>query len=136
MGPCRQIICAIPSVITNSNASLGILVIALVIVSRQSTGAAAQRNVKSCLILLYSQMGLGTGTFKSNISPLIAEQLPARDLRVVSLKNGEQVIQDPALTVSRVMMYFYLLVNAGALAGQIGMVYAEQDIGFWLSFTM
>lgn len=32
--------------------------------------------------------------------------------------------------------WFYLLINLGSLSGQIGMVYAEQDIGFWLSFTI
>lgn len=105
------IVTAIPGVIENSNTSFGILVAAIIV------------------------MGLGTGAFKSNISPLIAEQTPHKTLALKTLKSGEQVIIDPAMTVSRIMMYFYLLVNCGALSGQIGMVYAEQDVGFWLSYT-
>jgi POT family proton-dependent oligopeptide transporter len=49
-------------------------------------------------------MGIGTGAFKSNISPLIAEQIPAHNLMVSKDKKGELVIVDPALTVARVMM--------------------------------
>jgi len=112
VGHIMLIICAIPSVITNINASFGILIAAIIV------------------------MGTGTGWFKSNVSPLIAEQTPHRELTLQTLKSGEVVIVDPAMTVSRIMMYFYLLVNVGALAGQIGMVYAEQDIGFWLSYTL
>jgi len=112
IGHILLIVCAIPSVISNSSASYGVLVIAIIV------------------------MGLGTGVFKSNISPLIAEQITDKHLRVKTLGSGEQVLVDPAMTVSRIMMYFYLLINAGALSGQIGMVFAEQDIGFWLSFTI
>ena len=98
IGHILLIICAIPSVISNSSASYGVLVIAIIV------------------------MGLGTGVFKSNISPLIAEQITDKHLRVKTLASGEQVLVDPAMTVSRIMMYFYLLINAGALSGQIGMV--------------
>lgn len=98
IGHILLIICAIPSVISNSSASYGVLVIAIIV------------------------MGLGTGVFKSNISPLIAEQITDKHLRVKTLGSGEQVLVDPAMTVSRIMMYFYLLINAGALSGQIGMV--------------
>lgn len=34
------------------------------------------------------------------------------------------------------LQWFYLLINMGSLSGQIGMVYAEQDVGFWLSYTI
>ncbi|KAL9609550.1 MAG: hypothetical protein Q9167_005681 [Letrouitia subvulpina] len=82
--------------------------------------------------------GLGVGGFKPNISPLIAEQYELAHPRqtVKSLKSGERVIIDPTMTVSRIFMYFYLMVNVGALIGQIGMVYAEKYVGFWLSFTL
>lgn len=33
-------------------------------------------------------------------------------------------------------MYFYLMINFGALGGQIGMVYVEKYVGFWLSYTL
>ena len=82
--------------------------------------------------------GMGTGGFKPNISPLIAEQYeqknPKQYIRV--LKSGERVIVDPTMTISRIYMYFYMMVNIGALTGQIGMVYAEKYVGFWLSFVL
>ncbi|ORY61177.1 proton-dependent oligopeptide transporter family, partial [Leucosporidium creatinivorum] len=93
---------AIPSLVANPNRSLACFVIAIVV------------------------MGVGTGGFKSNIAPLIAEQTSVGNLRVKTLKNGSQVILDPVMTTSRIFMYFYLMINVGALIGQIGMVYAEQ----------
>lgn len=33
-------------------------------------------------------------------------------------------------------MWFYLLINIGALIGIIGMVYAEKYVGFWLAYTL
>jgi POT family proton-dependent oligopeptide transporter len=57
-------------------------------------------------------MGLGTGTFKPNISPLIAEQVPQEMMRVEEQK-GERVIVDPAVTVTRIYNYFYLFINIG-----------------------
>ncbi|TFK37848.1 POT family-domain-containing protein [Crucibulum laeve] len=81
-------------------------------------------------------MGLGTGLFKSNISPLVAEQYKRTKLFVSTTKSGERVIVDPALTVSRVYMYFYLFINIGALVGQIGMTYSEKYVGFWLAYTL
>ncbi|KAF9496293.1 peptide transporter PTR2A [Pleurotus eryngii] len=81
-------------------------------------------------------MGLGTGGFKANISPLVAEQYRRTKLFVVTREGGERVIVDPALTVSRIYMYFYLFINIGALIGQITMTYAEKYIGFWLAYTL
>jgi len=80
--------------------------------------------------------GLGTGLFKANISPLVAEQYKRTRLFVITTKSGERVIVDPSLTISRVYMYFYLFINIGALVGQIGMVYAEKYVGFWLAYTL
>jgi proton-dependent oligopeptide transporter, POT family len=49
-------------------------------------------------------MGAGTGGFKSNISPLVAEQYRKTKLFTRYEKNGEKVIVDPALTTSRIYM--------------------------------
>jgi hypothetical protein len=84
----------------------------------------------------------GTGLFKANISPLIAEQYRRTKQFVVTTKSGERVIVDPSLTVSRMYMvrrqlpigvafsessqYFYLFINIGAVIGQISMTYAEK----------
>lgn len=81
-------------------------------------------------------MGVGTGGFKPNVNPLIVEQLPAENMRVVTLSSGERVIIDPAVTASRVYHYFYMFINIGALVGQIGMVYCEYYVGFYMSFLL
>lgn len=81
-------------------------------------------------------MGMGTGGFKPNISPLIAEQYQETRMYIKTLDSGERVIVDPVATISRVMMYFYMMINIGSLTGQIGMVYAEKYIGFWLSYML
>ncbi|KAI9372714.1 MFS peptide transporter, putative [Aspergillus egyptiacus] len=81
--------------------------------------------------------GIGVGGFKPNIAPLIAEQ--HRDIRPfikVDPKTGERLIVDPAQTVTKVFMYFYLVINLGSLIGAISMVYAEKYVGFWLAFLL
>ncbi|KAG9315165.1 POT family-domain-containing protein [Chiua virens] len=79
--------------------------------------------------------GTGAGGFKSNISPLVAEQYRRTKPFITTTKSGERVIVDPTLTASRIYMYFYLFINIGALIGQIGMVYAEKYVGYWLAYT-
>jgi len=81
-------------------------------------------------------MGLGTGTFKPNISPLIAEQIPQEKMRVETTKKGERVIVDPAITATRLYNWFYFFINCGAIIGQVGMAYAERYVGFWLAFLI
>ncbi|KAF9735626.1 hypothetical protein PMIN02_005391 [Paraphaeosphaeria minitans] len=81
-------------------------------------------------------MGLGTGTFKPNISPLIAEQVPQDAPRVEVDKKGRRVIVDPAETATRIYNWFYMFVNIGALIGQLSMVYIERYIGFWPAFLV
>jgi len=81
-------------------------------------------------------MGVGTGGFKPNISPLVAEQIPTTAMYIKTLKTGERVIVDPAVTTARVYMWFYLFINVGALSGQLGMAYAERYVGFYLSFLI
>ncbi|RMZ90734.1 hypothetical protein DV736_g2033, partial [Chaetothyriales sp. CBS 134916] len=81
-------------------------------------------------------MGLGTGLFKSNISPLLAEQQTHTKKRVETLGSGERVIVDPAVTTARIFLWFYVCINIGSLVGQIAMVYAEKYVGFYLSFLL
>ncbi|KAI6115482.1 POT family-domain-containing protein [Pisolithus croceorrhizus] len=111
LGHVIMIISAIPGII-GSNASVGIFILSLVV-----TGA-------------------GAGGFKSNISPLVAEQYRRTKMFISTTKSGERVIVDPSLTTSRIYMYFYLFINIRALVGQIGMVYAEKFVGFWLAYTL
>ncbi|KAH8730964.1 peptide transporter PTR2-A [Phaeosphaeriaceae sp. PMI808] len=102
---------AAPSVLDKPNTALGVFVLGILI------------------------MGLGTGTFKPNISPLIAEQVPQEKMRIETVK-GERVIVDPAVTATRIYNYFYLFINIGALVGQISMVYAERYVGFYLAYLI
>ena len=107
------VISAVPNVIVHPDGSLACFLIGLII------------------------MGVGTGGFKPNISPLVAEQLPLTTMKVITLpKTGERVLIDPAVTSSRVYHYFYMFINIGALVGQITMVYAEKYVGFWLSYLL
>jgi POT family proton-dependent oligopeptide transporter len=103
---------ATPSVIAHPHSSLGAFIVGIII------------------------MGIGTGGFKPNISPLVAEQIPCEEMHVKELKSGERVIVDPAVTTSRIYHYFYLFINIGALVGQVAMVYAERYVGFYLSFLL
>jgi len=93
----------------------------------------------ACFIVAIIIMGIGTGGFKPNISPLVAEQAEkqgsAPHVKVLP-KSNEKVIVDPSLTAGRIYMYFYLMINVGALTGQIGMVYAEKYVGYWLAFLL
>lgn len=114
VGHILLIIATIPSVIAHPNSAVGVFSVGLII------------------------FGVGVGGFKPNVSPLIAEQYEARHPKqyIKVQKSGERTIVDPTMTVSRIYMYFYMMINIGALAGQIGMVYAEKYVGFWLSFVL
>lgn len=106
------VISAVPSVLNNAHGALACFLIGLII------------------------MGVGTGGFKPNISPLVAEQLPLTRMKVITNKKGERVIVDPAVTAASVYMWFYLFINIGALVGQISMVYSEKYVGFWLAYFL
>jgi len=93
-------------------------------------------NALACFVIGLIIMGLGTGGFKPNISPLVAEQIPREKMHVMTLKSGERVIVDPAVTTARIYNWFYLFINVGALVGQLSMAYAERYVGFYLSFLL
>ncbi|KAI1909201.1 peptide transporter ptr2 [Ophidiomyces ophidiicola] len=80
-------------------------------------------------------IGLGTGGIKANISPLIAEQIQFKKLFVKKLKSEERVIVDPARTIERVYMIFYLCINIGSLS-PIATTSLEKHIGFWAAYLL
>ncbi|PYI13624.1 MFS peptide transporter [Aspergillus violaceofuscus CBS 115571] len=90
----------------------------------------------ACFSIGLIVMGIGTGGFKSNISPLIAEQYREDTPFIKTLPSGERVIVDPSATVSRIYLYFYMMINIGSILGQVSMVYAERYVGFWLSYLL
>ena len=49
-------------------------------------------------------MGIGTGGFKSNISPLVAEQYTKTKMTIGTTTHGERIIIDPAMTTARIYM--------------------------------
>ncbi|KAI6020031.1 POT family-domain-containing protein [Pisolithus orientalis] len=110
-GQVIMIISAVPGII-GGNASLGLFILSLIVT------------------------GMGAGGFKSNISPLVAEQYRRTKMFISVTKTGERVIMDPSLTTSRIYMYFYFFINIGALVGQVGVVYVEKFIGYWLAYTL
>ncbi len=105
------VIASIPPVLRNPNGAFGAFIVGMLILCT------------------------GTGFFKANISPLLAEQ--NRDTRMrVEVRDGERVIVDPAVTNTRIFLYFYFAINIGSVCGQISMVYVEKFIGFWLAFLL
>ena len=68
------------------------------------------------LITAMIVIGLGTGGIKPNVSPLIAEQYRTVKPFIKTLRSGERVIVDPAVTVQRIYMVFYLCINIGSLS--------------------
>ncbi|KAL2001710.1 hypothetical protein VTN02DRAFT_1378 [Thermoascus thermophilus] len=107
------VISAIPPVIVHPNGAIACFTIGLVI------------------------FGVGVGGFKSNIAPLIAEQYKETKMFIKIIpKTGERVIVDPSQTITRIFLYFYFMINVGALIGSIAMVYAEKYVGYWLSFLL
>ncbi|OJD22607.1 hypothetical protein ACJ73_06041 [Blastomyces percursus] len=80
-------------------------------------------------------IGLGTGGIKANIAPLIGDQIKAKRPWVKVLKSGEKVIVDPALTVQRAYMIFYLCINLGSLSA-IATTELELHIDFWAAYLL
>ena len=81
------IISSVPGVIEKTNGSLACFIIAIII------------------------MGMGTGGFKANISPLVAEQYKRTKLFIRTESSGERVVVDPALTTSRIYMVSSFAAN-------------------------
>jgi proton-dependent oligopeptide transporter, POT family len=63
----------------------------------------------ACFLVAIIIMGVGTGGFKANISPLVAEQYKRTKKFVGTYRNGETVVFDPALTTARIYMVRALL---------------------------
>ncbi|KAH8763579.1 di/tri peptide transporter 2 [Diaporthe sp. PMI_573] len=87
------------------------------------------------LITAMIVIGLGTGGIKSNVSPLIAEQYDNTVPFVKTLKSGERVIVDPATTIKRIYMIFYMMINIGSLSS-IATTELEANVGFWAAYLL
>lgn len=80
-------------------------------------------------------IGLGTGGVKSNVAPLIADQVPKTKPVIKILKTGEKVVQDPNITIQNVFMFFYLMINIGSLS-VIATTNLEHQVGFWAAYLL
>ncbi|OBZ66420.1 putative peptide transporter ptr2 [Grifola frondosa] len=121
------------------------------------TGAAPNPTGQAGALGLGQRASTGIGTFNSfwvYVIPLFGAYLATLDgvskptslpslpsntreqSSFATTKSGERVIVDPALTTTRIYMYFYLFINIGALVGQIGMSYSERYVGYYLAFTL
>ena len=60
------------------------------------------------LVVAMAVIGLGTGGIKSNVSPLIAEQVRSEAAFVETRKGGKRVLVDPEMTVQRIYMIYYM----------------------------
>lgn len=79
--------------------SLGVVLIGHVILIISAVpGVIEKKSAMGAFVVALIVIGLGTGGFKSNISPLVAEQYTRTKLFVTTTKSGERVIVDPALT--------------------------------------
>ncbi|EUC39179.1 hypothetical protein COCCADRAFT_31902 [Bipolaris zeicola 26-R-13] len=94
------------------------------------SGAAFPGLVVAMLII-----GLGTGGIKSNVSPLIAEQVRSNRPFVKTLPSGKKVVVDPELTVQRIYMVFYMCINVGSISA-IATTMLELHVGFWGAYLL
>ncbi|KAF4918709.1 putative peptide transporter ptr2 [Colletotrichum viniferum] len=87
------------------------------------------------LIAVMITIGVGTGGIKAYVTPMCAEQYQNSHPVVRTLKSGEEVLVDPELTVQRLFMWFYWVVNIGALSPLIT-VNVEAHHSFWLAYLI
>ncbi|KAI9619775.1 hypothetical protein H4Q26_014159 [Puccinia striiformis f. sp. tritici PST-130] len=88
----------------------------LLVISAIPTVIVHPSGSTACFLVAIIIMGIGTGGFKPTY-PLLWPNKPTLTIKNPTLK------------------YFYLMI-VWALTGQIGMVYAEKYVGFWLAYLL
>ncbi|KAH7401170.1 POT family-domain-containing protein [Phaeosphaeria sp. MPI-PUGE-AT-0046c] len=117
-------------------AASGVYIIGLVILVATATPSALQSGAGfGGLIAAMITIGLGTGGIKANVTPMCAEQYHNARPVLKTLKSGEKVVVDPELTVQKLFMWFYWVVNVGALSPLIT-VNVEAKHSFWLAYLI
>ncbi|GKT49480.1 peptide transporter PTR2 [Colletotrichum spaethianum] len=117
-------------------AACAVYIVGLIILVATSTPASINNGAGfGGLIAAMVTIGLGTGGIKANVTPLCAEQYRNSHPVVRTLKSGEDVLVDPELTVQRLFMWFYWVVNIGALSPLIT-VNVEAHHSFWLAYLI
>ncbi|SGZ49906.1 CIC11C00000002694 [Sungouiella intermedia] len=114
----------------------GIYIVGILILFVTSLPSVASHNTSlGGFIVAIIIIGLGTGGVKSNVSPLIADQVPKTKPVIKILKSGEKVIQDPNITIQNVFMFFYLMINIGSLS-VLATTNLEHHVGFWAAYLL
>ena len=52
----------------------------------------------------------------ASIAPLMADQSPIKAQKITTLPSGERVILDPGITVQRILLLYYQLVNGESIS--------------------
>jgi POT family proton-dependent oligopeptide transporter len=113
-----------------------VYIVGLVILVTTATPSALQNGAGfGGLIAAMITIGLGTGGIKANVTPMCAEQYQNARPVLKTLKSGEKVVVDPELTVQKLFMWFYWVVNVGALSPLIT-VNVEAKHSFWLAYLI
>lgn len=113
-----------------------VYVVGLVILVATATPSAIQSGAGfGGLIAAMVTIGLGTGGIKANVTPMCAEQYQNARPVLKTLKSGERVVVDPELTVQRLFMWFYWVVNVGALSPLIT-VNVEAHHSFYMAYLI
>ncbi|KAJ6091901.1 Major facilitator superfamily domain general substrate transporter [Penicillium canescens] len=116
--------------------SLGVYIVGLTILVATATPAGIQSNAGfGGLVAAMVIIGLGTGGIKANVTPMCAEQYQNAEPVLKTLDTGEIVVVDPELTIQRLFMWFYWVVNVGALSPLIT-VNVEAKASFWLAYLI
>ncbi|KAF4780903.1 putative POT family protein [Colletotrichum scovillei] len=117
-------------------AACAVYIVGLIILVATSTPASIMNGAGfGGLIAAMIAIGLGTGGIKANVTPMCAEQYQNSHPVIKTLKSGEEVLVDPELTVQRLFMWFYWVVNIGALSPLIT-VNVEAHHSFWLAYLI
>ncbi|KAJ3554308.1 hypothetical protein NM688_g3181 [Phlebia brevispora] len=114
----------------------GVCLIGHVILTASATPASLQQphTALGLLILSIVVMGLGAGSIKANVSPMVAEQYQGK-LRKEKLPSGEVIIRDPEVTIQSIYLWFYAAINVGA-CGSISAAFIARDQGYWQSYLV
>ncbi|CAK7205824.1 peptide transporter ptr2 [Sporothrix eucalyptigena] len=80
-------------------------------------------------------LAIGAGIFKPNVAPLLIDQYTHQHEYVHTLPSGEKTIVTPELTIQRILLVFYAMINIGSFFA-IATTYTEKYIGFWVSFLL
>ncbi|KAL0933971.1 peptide transporter ptr2-like protein 1 [Colletotrichum truncatum] len=110
---------------------VGLIILVATSVPQSITNGAGFGGLIAAMITI----GLGTGGIKANVTPMCAEQYRNSHHVVKTLKSGEEVVVDPELTIQRLFMWFYWVVNIGALSPLIT-VNVEAHHSFWLAYLI